>query len=418
MKILIDCRCLNYSFFTGINSYTIRVLDCLRIIKSERNATGLDLEIVSLGLKTGRLQELSTQFEFLEKLFDRNTSLPQYHQIYTNPKFSDTLHRAIEAKISFTNLFRPNLDNSSLEFFDFVVLPQPRLLNLHPESKLIAIFHDVYSILNNEIQFPQSLIFSRRTCQTLVNRSQKVVVGSISTCLDIDKLFFAKQPEINILSKVPNFCNPKIQLIYPALPKLDELQTKTKTKQVNSTNLEILPPYILAISGIEPRKNWQNLLLAHHSLKQNPKLNYNNTLVLAGAIVNPKYYQKLIKLIRALNIQNVQWQINPTESQKTQLIANAEFLVYPSLYEGFGFPILEAFEYNKTILTSRISSMPEIGKNACMYINPFNPHSIASGIWILITDTKYKQNLVDNIRINKAQYSWTQMTKSLDKILK
>lgn len=421
MKILVDCRCLNYPFLTGINAYTIRLLHCLSILKT----TKPDLKITAMGLKSYRMRELMSQFPFLLDIFDRNITLAKYlnyqDSIVTQSKWFCKL---LEVKLVFKNWFSENL-NGNLEVFDYTILPQPRLLKLHPNTKLITIFHDIFSILDNQKQLPQSLIFNKRTCQTLVNRSHKVIAGSISTCQDINKTFF----------KQTNFTNPKIQLVYPALPNLQELQqTKYDTNFQESNLIDQISEktivesakynqnsqfkyanrsYILAISGIEPRKNWLNLILAHQYLQK--KYNWSLSLILSGSIVDLKYYYKLLKLVKANKIKNVIWQINSSEVEKNQLIKHCEFVIYPSYYEGFGFPILEAFEFNKTVITSRISSLPEIGKDACIYANPFNYVSIANCIYLLNTDKQFKAKLEDNILKVKSQYSWNQMIEVLKK---
>jgi glycosyltransferase involved in cell wall biosynthesis len=392
MKILVDCRCLNYPFFTGVNSYAIRLLHCLFLLKSKKP----DLKIDSVGIKPDRLLQLQDEFEFFSQLFDRNIGLEEYCR--SGIKLGN---KYLEANFVIKNKLGFGLDNNKLEFFDYVILPQPRLLPLHPDAKLVTIFHDIFSILDKENQWPQNLVFNKQTCQIIVNRSHRVIAGSISTCRDVNKVFYG----------LDGFDNPKIKLIYPALPKINDLQKQT---QVTSCQ-PIKKGYIIAISGIEPRKNWENLILAHHHLQQNQ--DWKVILVLAGSIVDNKYYQKLIKLIQTLDIQNIVWKLNPSESQKFNLIQNSLFLCYPSMYEGFGFPILEAFDHNKTVVTSRISSMPEIGKNSCVYVNPFSYVSIANGIWLVYSDLDYRKSLEGNIAKVKSQYSWSEMETTLGKLL-
>jgi glycosyltransferase involved in cell wall biosynthesis len=403
MKILVDCRCLNYPFLTGVNAYTIRFLNCLNSIKTLHP----EMEITAMGFKSARLKSLSQQFGFLNSIFDRSITLAHYHCFIIN---SDKIHKVLEAKINFKNIFNSSLDNTKIQYYDYVILPQPRLLELNPNSKLITIFHDVYSLLNNDSKFIQSIVFSKKTCQTLVDRSYKIIAGSISTCKDVSKLFL---PNSGIFSS----SNNNLKLIYPALPDLAQLQSDpTPKSNILETELQIgSQQFILAISGIEPRKNWINILFAHKYLQQHYDYKYN--LVLAGSVVDLQHYKSLLILIEKYMIKNVIWKLNPTEFEKNHLLKNCEFLVYPSLYEGFGFPILEAFEFGKTAVTSRISSMTEIGKDACLYVNPFDHLSIANGIWLLCVDKTFKQKVTDNILRNKNNFGWIEMQNELERLL-
>ena len=74
MKILVDCRCLNYPFLTGVNIYTIRLLHCLYKIKSQNS----EFKITGLGLKTDRMKELSSKFPYLIDLFEKHLTLAKY----------------------------------------------------------------------------------------------------------------------------------------------------------------------------------------------------------------------------------------------------------------------------------------------------------------------------------------------------
>ena len=174
--------------------------------------------------------------------------------------------------------------------------------------------------------------------------------------------------------------------------------------------------YILALSGIEKRKNWHNLLLAYKVLITQQLTTI--PLVLAGRIVDLNYYQELQNLVRQLNLdKQVQWVIDPDENQKAQLLQNCLFLAYPSFYEGFGFPILEAFYYGKTVLTSRISSMPEIAKDAAVYVNPLNYLDIARGLQILLHNQSLRTTLENNTAKNLAQFSWQELRLAILRVL-
>lgn len=406
MTILVDCRCLNYPYFTGVNTYVIRLLHTLYKIKK----SNLDIHITALGIQFVIWQKLIDRFDFLTDLFDTQLTMQEYLSGYTWTKNIKSVNKAkiMELEILIRKTTKTDLFSDLIPYFDFVICPQPRVLPIHTNSNLITVFHDIYAILTGNSKFPQNIIYSKVNCQKIINTSQTIITNSICTAVDIAKIF-------------PDSMS-KIQTIYPALPVLQEIESLSyiacqKNTKENYQNFDLKNnSYILALSGFEQRKNWYNLILAHHYLHQNH--NWSTKLVLAGSIVDYEYYTSLKNLIQKHKIQNIIWIIQPTEIEKNNLLQKCMFMAYPSFYEGFGFPILEAQKYNKIVLTSRVSSMPEIGKNRCFYINPFDYIDIADGFLILTRDLNFRQKLEQNITQNQAEYSWGELQFKLNKILK
>ena len=385
INILIDLRCLNYEFITGVNAYTLRFLHCIWGLKKKRNWI-----VTGLGLKQNRKKELESEFSWLKELFDKYVDTSEYFNFLTkNNKLNET-------RIVLESFFKQDINNTSIEKFDYLFLPQPRTILKNPNTKLITVVHDLFSIVDNSNNLTQKLIYSKQNLRKILQSSYKIIGNSISTCNDIEKVF-------NIQNK--------INLVYPALPDITLINTKTQILQTknkkNQQNINKHKPYILALSGIEKRKNWLNLILAYQQLQF--KLNTSCPhLILAGTVVDLKHYKQLVQLIKKLKINNVHWIYQPDEQQKSYLIRNCEVFVYPSIYEGFGFPILEAKKYNRTIITSNISSMPEVGQDNCFYTNPFDYTDIASCLYQTIQqqNKKIKTNIYNN-KIKK--FDWQEL---------
>lgn len=83
----------------------------------------------------------------------------------------------------------------------------------------------------------------------------------------------------------------------------------------------------------------------------------------------------------------------------------------PSLYEGFGFPIVEANAADTPVLTSNVSSMPEIAGDAAHLVDPLSVLSIQEGLESLITDCDYRYKLTRNASINAARFTWSRAAK-------
>jgi glycosyltransferase involved in cell wall biosynthesis len=393
MKIGIDLRCLNYAKFTGINSYCIHILDS--ILNSEVKSPN-KIEIIGIGLKKHRLTELQNEFIFFKGLFSSFRTLEEYYKFdLNNTKMLDIINVG-------QIYLKQSLDFDNIEYFDLIVQPQPRLIKLHPKTKLVSFYHDCYNLMDGDLGL-KKILNNPKTWRLISERCSHVITNSRSTSADLIKFLGT---EVS-----------KIKLIYPGIPCIDELRfaktilTKKSDSDFNtqtSLALDLVnnhQNFILAISGIEPRKNWINLILAFKHLQI--KHNYSKKLVLSGTIVDKNYYKLLLDLIKKHDIKNIEWVIEPSEGVKKYLISNCEFLVYPSFYEGFGFPILEAQKYNKNTLTSKNSSLVEINTNS-PYINPNNYISIANGI--LILDNDYTPNDI-------GFYDWKELESFFDMLL-
>jgi glycosyltransferase involved in cell wall biosynthesis len=388
MKIGIDLRCLNYAKFTGINSYCIHILD--RVLSSKVKSAN-KIEIIGIGLKKLRLAELQNEFIFFKDLFSSFRTLEEYYNFdLNNTKLLDTI---IIGQIYLKN----TLDSDKLEYFDYLIQPQPRLIKLHSKTKLVSFYHDFYNLMDDNLN-PNKILNNQKAWRLISERCTNVITNSRSTSADLIKYLGT---EIS-----------KIKLIYPGVPHVDELRfAKTIVSKKADSRFSTQSPltgsdsFILAISGIESRKNWINLILAFKHLQI--KHNYPKKLVLSGTIVDKKYYKLLLNLVKKHEIKNVEWVIEPSEEVKKYLINLCDFLVYPSFYEGFGFPILEAKKYNKKILTSKNSSLVEIN-NCSTYINPNNYINIANGVLVLDNNSEPD---------DKSIYNWRELELFFDTLL-
>src|SRR5204863_1094663 len=128
-------------------------------------------------------------------------------------------------------------------------------------------------------------------------------------------------------------------------------------------------PYLLYLGGIEPRKNLPTLLAAFARLSDPP------TLVIAGSGVewNPEGSDLLGEALARLPDQ-VRSRVRMTgyvsEPEKVALMGGAEAFVYPSLYEGFGLPVVEAMACGTPVVTSNVSSLPEVAGKAAILVDP------------------------------------------------
>jgi glycosyltransferase involved in cell wall biosynthesis len=168
-------------------------------------------------------------------------------------------------------------------------------------------------------------------------------------------------------------------------------------------------PYVLSLSGIEPRKNLPTLIRAYSSLPDDLR----PALVLAGPVApwNPEGWNLLRPVLEELP-SRVRQHIHVTGYvagvDKAALLTGAEALVYPSLYEGFGLPVLEAMACGVPVLTSNVSALPETAGGAALLVDPQDTDGIAQGIQRILSDRELRENLRLAGMARAAQFSWTE----------
>jgi glycosyltransferase involved in cell wall biosynthesis len=150
--------------------------------------------------------------------------------------------------------------------------------------------------------------------------------------------------------------------------------------------------YALFVGGIDPRKNLRRLLVAFG------RADTDAWLTIAGGRVNwiPGEVDRLRAAVADLPSairDRVVLTGYVAEADKRALLAGAEALVYPSLYEGFGFPVLEAFSAGVPVLTSTASSLPEVAGDAALLVDPLDVAAIAEGLGVLLADAGLREGL-------------------------
>lgn len=161
-------------------------------------------------------------------------------------------------------------------------------------------------------------------------------------------------------------------------------------------------PYIIFISTILKRKNLTNLLKAFDLVKQSGHESLK--LVVVG---NRVWWQdELAETYNTMDYRDdviMPGHVDPQDL--SALLSAAQMLVYPSYFEGFGIPILEAMYAETAVITSNTTSMPEVGGDAVLYIDPANPESIAHAITKLDDDT-LRNKLIEKGRQQRTLFSW------------
>jgi glycosyltransferase involved in cell wall biosynthesis len=175
--------------------------------------------------------------------------------------------------------------------------------------------------------------------------------------------------------------------------------------------------YALFVGGIEPRKNLRGLLASFR------RIDTDAWLVIAGGKVNwiPQEARRLEAAVAALP-DTVRGRVvltgYVTEADKRALLAGADALAYPSLYEGFGFPVLEGFAAGIPVLTSNSSGLPEVAGNAALLVDPHDPADIASGLERLLGDDGLRDGLRRAGAERLRSFTWRETALRTAEVLK
>ena len=115
--------------------------------------------------------------------------------------------------------------------------------------------------------------------------------------------------------------------------------------------------------------------------------------------------------------QAVQGCNHPQTIRMAALYSAASLFVFPTLYEGFGIPVLEAQVCGVPVLTSNCTSLPEVGGEGAYYVDPYSEKEIAEGIWKLLTEPELAEKLVQLGKQNVKRFSWERSAKCLEEII-
>lgn len=162
-------------------------------------------------------------------------------------------------------------------------------------------------------------------------------------------------------------------------------------------------PFFLNIGTLQPRKNIERLLDAFESLPD--RIQQSHSLVVAGQI--GWGVEALVTRLNRLNEQGkVRYLGYVNESEKAMLLHAAHALIFPSLYEGFGLPILEAFAAKLPVITSNTTAIPEVAKDAALLINPLNVQEMRQAMIHISESSELRKNLQEKgLAIAKA-HTW------------
>lgn len=259
---------------------------------------------------------------------------------------------------------------------------------LHTKVPVVNVIHDLNFERHPEFIKPTPLRYYKRFFYRFAQKACRLATVSEYSKSDICDLYKIRSENIDI---VYSACKSHF---HPITEK-DKLEVRNAESLGN--------PYFLFVGLIHKRKNLDNIFRAFDKFKEVDRK--GTKLVIVG---QKKWWGGDIEdAYNAMKHKDdVIFKGRIDTNRLSKITAGAEVLLYPSLFEGFGVPILEGFESDVPVITSNITSMPEVGGDAAYYVNPYSVEEIAQGMQELSENEELRNLLVEKGRIQRQKFSW------------
>ena len=247
------------------------------------------------------------------------------------------------------------------------------------------------------LMFPQylpnkmALAYARTSIGLAARRATRVMTVSESSKRDILR-FVDTQPE-------------KIDVIYNAYDERFAIEPREEDVARVRERYQLHDPFVLYAGNVKPHKNLERLIDAFHLVRKQGLDNLK--LVLIGDEISK--YTALRRAVHQYQLRtHVRFLGYLPEETLAVMYRLAGVFVFPSLYEGFGLPPLEAMASGTPVVTSNVSSLPEVAGDAAVLVDPYEPRAIADGITRVLTDETLRGDLRRKGLARAGQFSWEQ----------
>lgn len=276
-------------------------------------------------------------------------------------------------------------------------------VSLSSKVKTFNVFHDLnFEHYPFDIPFLERWYY-RKFFKKFAQKADRIATVSEFSKQDIVKLYNLSP---DIIDVVYNGANE----IYGPLPQ--EIIEETKLKFTDGHS------YFYFIGALHPRKNLVNLFKAFDLFRENS--NYVAKLVITGA---KKWWTEEMESVYS----NMRYKADVIFTGRLEtdeiknLMGSALALTYVSYFEGFGIPIVEAFRSSVPVITSNVTSMPEVAGEAALLIDPFNPNDIASAMQKISEDYNLREKLIEAGTTRAQEFTWDKSAErlwnSIEKVL-
>lgn len=353
---------------TGIEEYSFQVIKQLRTLLSPEDEVILYVR-KKISVKNWRLKMLSPEISF---------DLPEHWRVRAlwAPRFWTQLALSLEML-----LHRPEV----------LFVPAHTVPMIHPKKTVVTVHGLEYEFCPESYSWWERF-YMRWSIRRSVKWASQVIAVSENTKRDLIHLY-----------QVPE---EKIVVIYEGIGE----------PQLPNQDLEVPDePYFLFVGRLEERKNVAGIIAAFELFSAKSKQPYQ--LVLAG---KPGYGYKKIKkqIAKSKYRERIVETGYISEEAKWELLKRATVFVFPSFYEGFGLPVLEAQQVGTPVITSTTSSLPEVAGEGALLVEPTATKRLARALQTLVMDETKRTGIIDEATRNASRFSWAHCAREVASLLR
>lgn len=292
--------------------------------------------------------------------------------------------------IKYNFLFRQDAD--IYQFFNFIIPP-------NISGKAITVIHDLTYILYPSTMEEINRKRLEKNMNNTVRRADYIITVSESSKRDIIKYL--------------NVDEHKIQVVYSGVDEIYNKQLDINEIDIVKKKYNIEGEYLLYLGTLEPRKNIETIIKAYNLFIKSNKDKIK--LVLAGK--KGWSYDSIFKLVNEFQIEDkVIFTDYVDDEDKPALYQGAEVFLFPSLYEGFGIPVVEAMASRTPVITSNSSSLPEVAGEAAIMTDPLDYRKISKSIEVILNDEQLREKMINEGIKQANKFSWDSSAEKLKNI--
>lgn len=268
-------------------------------------------------------------------------------------------------------------------------------LSLKTDVPQVDVIHDLNFEHFKDFLKPQHQRYYTKFFPKFAKKAVRLATVSEFSKQDIHQLYGIEEDKIDVVYNGSN-------TIYQPL---NEIEQQNVRQQITDGK-----PYFLFVSAIHKRKNLANILRAFDAYKEQTKSDTKFVVVGARAGMQGDIDEVFQNMRHADDVLFVGRQ---SAEQLARIMASAIALVYASFFEGFGIPILEAYNAETAVITSNVTSMPEVAGDAAILVDPNEVGQISEAMRQLATNSELRDSLIAKARVQREKFSWEQTADKL-----